>query len=290
MAIYAIGDIQGCYEDLTLLLDYAEFNPQTDKLWFVGDLVNRGPDSLSSLRFVKKLQVAGTAQTVLGNHDLHLLAVYHQLKKNNDPAIDELLNAPDCDELIHWLRKQPLLIHDKQTGFTLVHAGIYPHWALAQAKEYASELETVLRSDQYLDFLKHMYGNQPNSWSESLTGWDRLRFICNSFSRMRYCQPGGELDFDYNGAPGSQQNNLLPWFDMAKRPCENEKIIFGHWSTLGYFKEQNNLQLPDGIYATDTGCVWGGKLTALKIEGTGKNQKIETLSIDCPQRATPYNK
>lgn len=287
MAIYAIGDIQGCYEDLTLLLEHVKFNPQTDKLWFVGDLVNRGPDSLSTLRFVKELATTSTAKMVLGNHDLHLLAIYHGIKKNKDSNIDKILNAPDCDELIYWLRKQPLLIHDKQTQFTIVHAGIYPYWTLEQAKGYAAELETVLRSDNYLDFLNHMYGNQPNSWSDNLTGWDRLRFICNSFSRMRYCQPDGQLDFDYNGAPGSQDNNLVPWFDVDKRPCANERIIFGHWSTLGYFQKQNSLSLPDGIYATDTGCVWGGKLTALKIEGTGNNQKIEMLSIDCPQRATP---
>ncbi len=287
MAIYAIGDIQGCYEDLTLLLEHIKFNPQTDKLWFVGDLVNRGPDSLSALRFVKEQVTNNTALTVLGNHDLHLLAIYHGIKKNKDPGITQILNAPDCDELIHWLRKQPLLIHDPQTQFTIVHAGIYPRWTLEQAKGYANELETVLRSDNYLDFLNHMYGDQPDNWSSDLTGWDRLRFICNSFSRMRYCQQDGQLNFDCNGAPGSQESDLIPWFNLAERSCINEKIIFGHWATLGYFQKQNGLSLPDGIYATDTGCVWGGQLTALKIDGTGNHQKIEVLSIDCLQRATP---
>ena len=289
MAIYAIGDIQGCYEDLTTLLDTVKFNSQVDKLWFVGDLVNRGPDSLNTLRFVKKLQTAGTAQTVLGNHDLHLLAVYHGIKKNTDEGVKKVLKASDCDELIDWLRQQPLLIHDIQNHFTLVHAGIYPGWTLKQAKAYASELETVLRSQDYLEFLNHMYGNQPNNWSDNLTGWDRLRFICNSFSRMRYCKPNGQLDFDYNGAPGSQDNHLIPWFDVANRPCAKEKIIFGHWSTLGYFQQQQNFQLPDNIYATDTGCVWGGKLTALKIELSAAKQQIKTLSIDCPQRAHPHS-
>jgi len=285
MAIYAIGDIQGCYEDLNNLLEYVSFNPSSDKIWFVGDLVNRGPDSLNTLRFIKGLGT--TARTVLGNHDLHLLAIYHGIKNNKDPKIDEILNAADCDELIHWLRMQPLLIHDQQTQFTIVHAGIYPQWSLDEAKIYAHELEVILQSDNYLDFLNHMYGNQPHTWSESLTGWDRLRFICNSFTRMRYCQKHGQLDFEFNGEPGSQENKLIPWFNLRNRPTANEKIIFGHWSTLGYFQKKNNLILPKGIYATDTGCVWGGKLSALKIETINEKQNIEMLSIDCPKRATP---
>jgi len=288
MAIYAIGDIQGCYEDLTRLLDKVNFSPSTDTLWFVGDLVNRGPDSLATLRFIKDL--GATAQTVLGNHDLHLLAIYHGLKRNKDSNIQELLNAPDCKELIDWLRTRPLLIHDEQTDFTLVHAGIHPHWTLDQAKAYASELETILSADNYLDFLNHMYGNKPNKWSEDLTGWDRLRFICNSFTRMRYCEPRGQLDFEYNGVPGSQDNNLIPWFDVSGRANENAKIIFGHWSTLGYFQKQNNLIIPANLYPTDTGCVWGGRLTALKIEASKNSDNdwaTETISIDCPQRAVP---
>lgn len=288
MAIYAIGDIQGCYEDLTRLLDKVNFNPANDKLWFVGDLVNRGPDSLATLRFIKDLDTV--AQTVLGNHDLHLLATYHGLKRNKDPSIQELLNAPDCVELIDWLRTRPLLIHDEQTDFTLVHAGIYPHWTLDQAKAYASELERILCADNYLDFLNHMYGNQPNKWSENLSSWERLRFICNSFTRMRYCTADGQLDFDYNGVPGSDEHNLVPWFDVSKRANAKEKIIFGHWSTLGYFQKQNNLKIPANIYPTDTGCVWGGSLSALKIEASKNNDSVwitETISIDCPQRAAP---
>lgn len=286
MAIYAIGDIQGCFEDLSKLLDTINFNPAIDKLWFVGDLVNRGPDSLSTLRFIKEL--GSTAITVLGNHDLHLLATYHGIKRNNDTSIQEVLNSPDCDELIHWLRQQPLLHHDEETNFTLVHAGIYPYWSLAQAKQYANELEKVLSADNYLDFLNHMYGNQPSAWSDKLTSWDRLRFICNCFTRMRYCQSNGELDFDYNGPPGSQQNNLIPWFDISDRVNVSEKIIIGHWSTLGYFQKQHGLEIPDNIFATDTGCVWGGTLSALKIIAS-KNTgwQTEMLSIDCPQRAQP---
>ena len=287
MTIYAIGDIQGCYKDLTNLLEKVNFNALTDKLWFVGDLVNRGPDSLGTLRFIKGL--GENAQVVLGNHDLHLLAIYHGIKKNKDSSVQEILDAPDCDELINWLRKQPLLFHDTQTNFVMVHAGIYPHWSLEQAKSYANELESVLSSDNYLDFLNQMYGNKPKKWSEKLSGWERLRFICNSFTRMRYCHANGKLDFDSNDAPntsGSKNNGLIPWFDISNRICSVEKIIFGHWSTLGYL--QNDLSIPDNIFSTDTGCVWGGKLTALKIK-MKKNGQIKTkmVSIGCPQRSIP---
>ena len=286
MTIYAIGDIQGCYEDLTNLLEKVNFKPLEDKLWFVGDLVNRGPDSLSTLRFIKSL--GDSAQVVLGNHDLHLLAIYHGIKKNKDASVQEILDASDCGELLDWLRKQPVLFHDAQTNFIMVHAGIYPHWSLEQAKSYAHELENVLSSDNYLDFLNHMYGNKPDEWSEELSDWERLRFICNSFTRMRYCKANSQLDFDFNGAPDSQINDLIPWFDIPNRDCKDEKIIFGHWSTLGYFQKENNLSIPDNIFATDTGCVWGGTLSALKIDLRNNGQfKTEMVSIDCPQRSTP---
>ena len=286
MAIYAIGDIQGCYEDLQNLLNKISFNPIKDKLWFVGDLVNRGPDSLKTLRFVKKLGSA--AQIVLGNHDLHLIAIYHGIKKNKDSSINDILKAPDSKELIDWLRKQPLLHYDKETKFTLVHAGIYPLWKLKQAKVYAKELEHVLRGDDYLDFIKHMYGNKPAKWSNKLKGWDRLRFICNSFTRMRYCKKKGELEFDENGVPGSQSNKLVPWYEFPERVSKKKKIIFGHWSTLGYFIQPNGLTLVNNVYATDTGCVWGGKLTALKIDvDIDGDTSTKFISVDCPQRSKP---
>jgi len=277
MAIYAIGDLQGCYEDLTNLLEKINFDQHTDKLWLVGDLVNRGPDSLATLRFVKNL--GNAAQTVLGNHDLHLLAMYHGLKKNKDSSIQQILDAPDCEELMNWLRSQPLLFHDKQNHFTMVHAGLYPLWNLQQAQQYAAELESVLSGDDYLDFLNNMYGDKPNLWKETLTGWDRLRFICNTFTRMRYCKLNGKLNFSENGVPGSTKNNLVPWFELNNH--KDEKIVFGHWSTLGYFQEKNELSLPPNIYALDTGCVWGGKLTALKITKTA-----QLISINCPKRAS----
>jgi len=279
MAIYAIGDIQGCYEDLRNLLDTVQFNKQSDTLLFVGDLVNRGPDSLSTLRFIKDLGKA--ARTVLGNHDLHLLAIYHGIKKNNDAGVKAILEAEECSELINWLRKQPLLYHDQQHQFTMVHAGIFPQWTLTQAQRYARELEQVLQSDNYLDFLNHMYGNEPNKWNENLKNWDRLRFICNSFTRMRYCYADNRLDFEANDAPGTQGSNLTPWFEIANRPTTNNKIVFGHWSTLGYYRDKSDFKLPKNIYATDSGCVWGGQLSALKIE----NNKTEFITINCPKHA-----
>lgn len=285
MAIYAIGDLQGCYQDLQNLLEKLQFDKNSDTLWFVGDLVNRGPDSLATLRFVKKLGKA--AIIVLGNHDLHLLAIYHDLKKNKDSSIQQILDAPDCDELIHWLRQRPLLHHDNGLNFTLVHAGIYPLWNLKQANQYANELESVLKSDNYLEFLQHMYGNKPASWSEDLEGWDRLRFICNSFTRMRYVSQKAELDFEYNGVPGSQPDKLIPWYKLTERATKNNNIIFGHWSTLGFFEYDNNLEISPNVYATDTGCVWGGKLTALKIEREKTRIETEYISIDCPQRSKP---
>lgn len=283
MATYVIGDLQGCYDNLVQLLNKINFQPQHDKVWFVGDLVNRGHDSLRTLRYVKNLGTA--AQTVLGNHDLHLLAIYHNLKHNNDASIKAILDAPDCDELMLWLRNRPLLHYDEQSQFTMVHAGIYPHWNLPQAKQYANELETVLRSDNYLAFLNNMYGDLPNLWQPSLSNWERLRFICNSFTRMRYCTKDGQLDFEFNGAPGSQQNNLIPWFDVANRAKIKTKIVFGHWSTLGYYQEQQNISLPANIFAIDTGCVWGGKLTALKIPSPDKSEHIEIISVNCPKQA-----
>jgi len=277
MAIYAIGDLQGCYDDLINLLDKINFNSQNDQLWFVGDLVNRGPDSLKTLRFVKEL--GSSAQTVLGNHDLHLLATYHGIKRNKDAGVQDILNASDCDELMRWLRNQPLLHHDTEKKYTLVHAGVYPYWNLQQAQEYAHELETVLSSDGYLEFLDNMYGDKPKRWKDTLTDWDRLRFICNSFTRMRYCTPKGKLDFKFNGVPGSQKKKLVPWFEIKDRAMMNDRIIFGHWSTLGYYQDMPGFTLPANIFATDTGCVWGGKLTALKITNT-----TELISVDCPER------
>ena len=266
MATYAIGDLQGCYDALQRLLDKLKFDPVQDQLWLAGDLVNRGPDSLASLRFVKSL--GNSAVTVLGNHDLHLLAIAADHKTTKDPGLKEILAADDIDELVDWLRRQPLIHYDAQLDFALVHAGIYPGWTLQQAIEYAEELHQILASDNYLDFIHHMYGNKPNRWDDELTEWDRLRFIVNSFTRMRYCDSDGKLNLKDKGPIGSQRAGSLPWFDMPKRKTRKQRILFGHWSTVGRLNRED-------VYALDTGCIWGGDLTALQLDAEKPKYKTQ---------------
>ncbi|NOY67762.1 MAG: symmetrical bis(5'-nucleosyl)-tetraphosphatase [Gammaproteobacteria bacterium] len=257
MSTYAIGDIQGCFDSLQTLLDKIKFNPDHDKIWFAGDLVNRGPDSLRTLRFIKQLK--DSAIIVLGNHDLHFLAVTEGYAKHTqDDNLDELLNAADLDELVDWLRIQPVFYHNEKLGFSMIHAGLPPQWDFTQTRQAANELEEILQSDNYIHFLKNMYGNKPDRWSASLQGMDRLRFITNSFTRLRYCSNDGELYLKEKGPIGTQSTGQ-PWFHVEDRASRNMKIIFGHWSTLGPYHEQ-------GIYALDSGCLWGGKLTALRLE------------------------
>lgn len=261
MATYAIGDIQGCYSELRLLLDKLKFESKTDRLWLVGDLVNRGPKSLQTLRFVKGLGQSAT--TVLGNHDLTLLAKSAGVKRVKDgDTLSSILKATDRDELLDWLRRRPLMHHDAQIGYTMVHAGLLPQWDLKLATACASEVERVLRGSGYVDFLEHMYGDQPNRWSSELSGWGRRRLITNTFTRLRYCDPKGRMAMEPNGAPGTQPKGLLPWFKVKGRRSANLRIVFGHWSTLGYLREK-------GLAALDTGCVWGGSLTALRLDKSG---------------------
>lgn len=258
MALFAIGDIQGCYDELRALLDKMGFDPWRDHIWFVGDLVNRGPRSLDTLRFVKRLGTAATV--VLGNHDLTAIARHagaKTVKRGSDT--EKLLRAPDIDELIEWLRFRPLLHEDETTGYTLVHAGLPPQWDRETARVCAREVESVLRSPDYTRFLRHMYGNQPDLWSEDLSGWKRLRFITNALTRIRYCDEKGRLDMSANGPPGSQPANLVPWFRFSGRRSRDMKIVFGHWSTLGMVNEP-------GLMALDTGCVWGGTLTIARLD------------------------
>lgn len=275
MAVYAIGDVQGCYDELVALLDNINVDKDNDTLWFAGDLVNRGLRSLDVLRFVKGL--GDRAITVLGNHDLHLLAVYAGIKKTRSPDLKAILKADDCEELINWLRCRPLMHHDEQLGYTLVHAGLAPQWDLELAKQCAHELETVLQGDQCFDFLQNMYGNKPRKWKDDLQGWDRLRFICNTFTRIRFCKKkSGKLVLDEKGPPDKKNKDIVPWFDVKHRKNRDLDIIFGHWSTLGSYHEYK-------LHCLDTGCVWGGKLTALRID----TDPPTYLAINCPGAQNP---
>ena len=262
MAVYVIGDLQGCYDELIQLLDEINFNGNEDRLWFTGDLVNRGPRSLQCLRLVKSLD----AVTVLGNHDLHLLAIARggETKQKAKDTLDDILNATDREELLDWLQRRPLLHHDRESGYTLIHAGLPPQWDLDQAMEYAGEAENILRGDDHGVFFTHMYGNQPDRWSEDLRGWDRIRFIINCFTRLRFCDAQGRLNLGIKGPPGSQAPSLLPWFTVASRRTSDEKLLFGHWATvlLGNISDFERYN----VYPLDTGCIWGRELTAMRLE------------------------
>lgn len=257
MALYAIGDVQGCFGELQSLLEKLHFDPARDRLWFTGDLVNRGPRSLETLRFIRALGDA--AVTVLGNHDLHLLAVAHGVSRTKRrDTFGDVLGAPDRDELLDWLRHRPLL--HSEGGFHLIHAGLPPQWTLYDAARFSGEVESCLRGEDYRSLLQHMYGDKPDLWSESLAYWERLRFTTNCLTRLRYCDIHGRLDFRQKGPPGSQPGNLLPWFQVPGRLSAGADILFGHWSTLGFFAG-------NGVFCLDTGCLWGGELTALRVDG-----------------------
>ena len=281
MAIYAIGDVQGCHDQLTRLLDKIDFKDDRDQLWFTGDLVNRGPKSLQTLRLIRSMKANATV--VLGNHDLHLLATaYHHLKPAKKDTLDAILGAPDREELLTWLRSRPLIHVDTELGLSMVHAGLHPQWSLAQAQALASEVESVLRSDRHTSFYKHMYGDKPRSWSEDLKGWPRLRFITNILTRLRYCDESGRARLNAKGPPGTQSSGLLPWFEIKSRRSKKDPIIFGHWSTLALVKDYKFTN----VYPLDTGCLWGGELTALRID----EQPFNRISIDCPASRRPRTK
>jgi len=255
MVAYAIGDVQGCFDELRLLLDKIAFDPATDRLYFVGDVVNRGPRSLETLRFIKSLGEA--AVTVLGNHDLHLLAVACGASKTKRrDTFGDILGAPDREALLSWLRGRPLL--HRAGEFYLIHAGLPPQWSMADAVGYAREAEEVLHGGVAGEFFAHMYGDSPALWSDDLQGWPRIRFIVNCLTRLRYCDAGGVLDLREKGGLGGQAAHLLPWFRVPGRASAGAQIMFGHWSTLGFHVE-------DGCHCLDTGCLWGGELTALRL-------------------------
>lgn len=260
MAVYAVGDLQGCLKPLQCLLEQVSFDPAHDQLWLVGDLVNRGPQSLQTLRFLFSIRHAVTC--VLGNHDLHLLAVAHNIERmKKGDTLQEILDAPDRADLLDWLRMQKLVHHDAERKVTLVHAGIPPQWTLSKALRRAAEVEEVLRDDARLPlFLDGMYGNEPAKWSKELHGIARLRVITNYFTRMRFCTADGTLDLKSKEGIGSAPPGFAPWFSHPQRKMHGEKIIFGHWAAL-----EGHCQEP-GLYALDTGCVWGGAMTLLDVD------------------------
>lgn len=269
MAVYAIGDIQGCYDELRRSLDAVGFEPGPDRLWCVGDLVNRGPQSLAVLRYFREIDAH--AVCVLGNHDLHLLALAAGNPKHRDErSLAAVMAAPDRDELLHWLRHRPLLHYDAALDFLMIHAGLPPQWDLDTARHCAREVEQVLRGDDHRAFFMQMYGNQPDLWDPGLTGMSRWRFITNSLTRLRFCDAAGRLALDDKGPPGSEPAGCLPWFDHPERRSRRQRILFGHWSTLGYVARNN-------VWALDTGCVWGGAMTLLRLDRTPP----EAHSIDC---------
>jgi bis(5'-nucleosyl)-tetraphosphatase (symmetrical) len=251
LATYAIGDVQGCYDELQALLGRVGFDRAHDRLWFVGDLVNRGPKSLEVLRFVREL--GDRAVTVLGNHDLHLLTQHEGFeRKRKDDTFTDVLEAPDAKELVDWVRTRPMM--HVEGGWAMVHAGLLPQWSIEKAASLASEVEQALRSPDYRDFLANMYGSKPARWDDALAGWDRLRVIVNAMTRMRFCTPDGTMEFHSNGV--EPPAGYVAWYGARN---DGKPVVCGHWSARG-------LRLTERIAALDTGCVWGGPLTALRLE------------------------
>lgn len=276
MATYIIGDLQGCFDPLQALLKQINYQAEQDELWFVGDIVNRGEQSLECLRFVKSLGERG--KMVLGNHDFHLLASDCGLEKyaSKSDTLQPILNAPDRAELIDWLRQQPLLVRHPSLPVVMVHAGIPPQWSAEQAQQHANEVEQLLRSENWREFItEHLFGSKTKHWHDGLQGWERLRYIVNAFARMRYCDNQGVLDFEMKLAPERNTHpNYQAWFLHNNRRNKDVEIFFGHWSTLGAMDAYQ-------VHATDTGCLWGGKLTAFCLETRIRH------TFDCPQSCAP---
>ncbi|WP_438978833.1 symmetrical bis(5'-nucleosyl)-tetraphosphatase [Polynucleobacter sp.] len=268
--IYAVGDIQGCAPSLKALVKKL---PAQSKMIFLGDLVNRGPDSLGTLRYLKQLQEEKRIECILGNHDLHLLAVDAGIRKTKGlDTVQPILDAPDRAELIHWLRHRPMALSNGKV--LTVHAGVLPQWDLQQTIECAQEVEKVLRNKSYKDFLANMYGNSPNKWNNSLKGYERLRVITNALTRIRFCTPTGIMEFESKEGFEDGPKGYIPWFKTPKRKTQDTLIYFGHWSTLGLLQHKH-------VIGLDTGCVWGGKLTAMEIPESGKpNKALEIIQVD----------
>ena len=266
MATYAIGDVQGCFESLQRLLDLCDFDPARDRLWMVGDLVNRGPHSLETLRFFRSLGPA--ALTVLGNHDLYLLMVAEggvEYRSRKD-TLQDILDAPDCGELLAWLRQQPLCHTEGE--YCLVHGGLLPQWTADRARELAREVEARLQGPDFREFIRNLWGSEPTAWSDDLTGWDRLRVIVNAMTRMRFCTLDGAMEFKTKGTLDNAPAGHLPWFDLPGRQSASSVLITGHWSALG-------LKITPNLLALDSGCLWGGHLTAVRLEDR------QVFQVDC---------
>ncbi len=273
MTTYAIGDIQGCYHAFQALLERIGFDERKDRLWLVGDLVNRGSGSLEVLRWCFAHQ--NSLRVVLGNHDLHALVVAHGIvSAHKGDTLDALLAAADSTALLGWLRQQHLAYREHDC--LMVHAGLLPQWDTEQALSCAAEVEAFLRGPDYLSFLTHMYGNLPNQWDESLAGIDRLRLITNAMTRLRVCTATGEMEFKFKGELQDIPSGYMPWFDVPNRATQQTEIIFGHWSALGLQQRKN-------LYALDTGCLWGGKLTAMDIHSKQIAQ-VDSHPLDKPIR------
>ena len=266
MSTYAVGDIQGCYTAFRRLLDKCAFDPAHDRLWLVGDLVNRGPQSLETLRFVR--QLGASAVTVLGNHDLYLLMTaegFGKRSKSGD-TLEEILRAPDRDELLHWLRQQPLC--HVAGNFCMVHAGLLPQWTVTQARALASEVEQALAGPDYRQLMEQLWGSEPAAWRDDLVAWPRYRVIVNAMTRLRYCTPEGAMEFSAKGELADAPPGHLPWFEAPGRRSSDHVLVTGHWSALG-------LKIEPGLLALDSGCLWGRHLSAVRLEDR------EVFQVDC---------
>lgn len=277
MTRYAIGDVQGCHEELQALIARLHFRADRDQLYFVGDLVNRGPASLQVLRFVRSL--ADNAVVILGNHDLHLLAAAHGMRRNKkSDTLDDVLTAPDRDGLLEWLRTRPLVhayTRDAGRADLMVHAGVVPEWTLEKTVALAREVESALRDDPASVF-DHMYGDEPDRWSDALAGRDRLRFTINVLTRLRVCSADGRIDLKWKGKPPPADSTYQPWFDIERRASRNARIIFGHWSALGFVQR-------NGVVGLDSGCVWGGALTAFDLDNDRAPTTVECKGYQLPE-------
>jgi len=274
MAVYLVGDIQGCDEALERLLATVDFSPSRDHLIALGDLVNRGPRSLAVLR--RFLAWEGSVDAVLGNHDLHTLAVHAGLRRpSRMDTLAELVQADDAVDLMQWLRRRPLAMQVQ--GMLLVHAGVLPQWTVQQTLALAEEVQQVLRGPGLEDFLRQMYGNQPDAWDEGLQGLDRWRVVVNALTRLRFCSAQGQMEFDTKEGSGHAPAGFMPWFEVPGRKTADVDIAFGHWSTLGAVFIAR-------VWALDTGCVWGGQLSLLRLDANGQHERI---AVDCPQSQQP---